>query len=90
MGCVCMYRLVCMHVGPELCVCIQTFLSRLLVEFALGQNGETLSGSNYSFCGQQTKESGYEVSLISVFHLYKEYLLALRILSFRSDACPTK
>ena len=31
------------------------------------QNGEALSGSEYSLCGQRARESGYEVySLISV------------------------
>ena len=54
--------------------------------FALEQNGETLSGSKYSFCGCRVRESGYAVSLISVFHPYKEYLLALRILLFCSEA----
>ena len=54
------------------------------------QNGKTLSGSKYSFGRQLVRESGYTVSLIFVFHLYKEYLLALRILLFYSKACPAQ
>ena len=41
----------------------------------------TLSSSEYCFCRRQARESGYEVSLIFVFHPYKEYLLTVRILS---------
>ena len=56
------------------------------VEFALGQNCETLSGSEYSYCGRQVRESGHVGSLISVFHLYKRISASVEdpVVLFRS------